>query len=376
MTRTWQSVRESIPGLRSVTYLNSASNGLLPPEVPDAVYAILKLRNEARDTREFEVLEVARERLAGLLNTSLDNVALTPSTNDGLNIAARTLDWHEGDNVLLGANEFPAVYYAFYPLIEKGVDVRVIEHEGYLTPDVFEAASDSRTRAIAVSAVSFHTGWRAPLADLGRLCRSHGWRFIVDGIQAVGTVPVDVEAAQVDFLAGAGNKWLMSPQGVGYLYVRPEVAIGSPVPSRGWHGNRNFMSGLTRYRDDPWPNARRFETGTINIPGYRGLCAAIDILNEVGLDNVHRRNQQLGLYLRTVIRRFPVKILAEPRNEHERSSVCSFIPQGDPEKLYQALHDHDVIVSLRDGAIRVAPHFYNTEADIDRFANVLESLIG
>lgn len=356
------------------TFLDHAAISPFPRRVRDAMVQYLDHRRVTfgfMDRDEEGIPARLRKTVARLINATPEEIAMVQNTSHGLNLVAQSLPFRSGDNIIFCDMEFPSNVYPWMLLErQKGVEARCIPHDGGgLTVEALEAHADRRTRAVAVSSVEFLTGFRTDLRAIGEWCRAHGAYFIVDGIQSLGAIPMDVRAYGVDFLAAGGPKWLMGPVGVGFLYCRRELLEEMQPPMAGcisvvgWEDWRDY--NLTFL-----PDACRFDLGGPNLVGMTGLMAAIELLLETGIENIHRHT----LYLTDVLiadlqrRGYPVVSNLDPAH---RSAIVSFSVSGDGRAAHACLREAGVAVSLRESYIRVSPHGYNTEEEVLRVGEVL-----
>jgi selenocysteine lyase/cysteine desulfurase len=319
----------------------------------------------------FARIEKARKSAARLIGARSDEIAFTKNTTQGVLLAANGIRWKRGDNVVMPSIEFPANVFPWLGLERRGVRVIFVKpREGRITAEMLAAACTARTRCVTVSSVQFSNGYRVDLAKLGRFCRGRGIFFHVDGIQSLGQLRCDVRAAGIDFLSTGGHKWLLGPVGTGFFYCRRELLDELDVSNPGWRGVKNAWSF---FEHDPTPraDAARFEEGTLNLYGIAGLGASLDRFLEIGMANVERRILGLAESLEEGLIARGYRIVS-PRGEGERSGILCFRhPKTKTETLYKKLGAANVVVSLRTGAIRLTPHFYNTEREVARVLDVL-----
>jgi selenocysteine lyase/cysteine desulfurase len=361
-------------------YLNAASMAPLPVRARAACEAHLARRADVHAMRgdDFEpTLQRARASAARLVNASPDEIALLPNTSYGINLAAQCLPIEEGRRIVVSDQEFPANVYPWINVAMEGrARVDVVHTDGLGRPDearLLEEIARGDVGIFALSAVQFATGWNADLARFGRACREHGTWFVVDGIQALGCVPVDVREAEVDVLATAGHKWLCGPFGTGFAYVRRELVDRMEPRIVGWTA-MEASADLTRCVDYRWewvPTARRFEVGTQAWQDVAGFTAAVELLLETGIERI--REHVFGLldplagWLAEQEDATIVSDLAPGR----RSGVFAF-RLGDTDRAYATLHRAGVMCALREGSVRIAPHLYNTAEEIATVIEMLE----
>lgn len=368
-------LRDEMEAATSVcTFLDHAAISPLPRRVRDAMVRYLDDRRVTfgmMDRDEEGIPARLRKTVARLINATPEEIAIVQNTSHGLNLVAQSLPFCPGDNIIFCDMEFPSNVYPWMLLErQKGVEARCIPHDGGgLTVEALEAHADRRTRAVAVSSVEFLTGFRTDLAAIGEWCRAHGAYFIVDGIQSLGAIPMDVRAYGIDFLAAGGPKWLMGPVGVGFLYCRRELLEEMSPPMAGcisvvgWEDWRDY--NLTFL-----PDARRFDLGGPNLVGMTGLMAAIELLLETGIENIHRHTLYLTDVLIADLERRGYRVVSN-LDPARRSAIVSFAVSGDVRAAHARLREAKVAVSLRESYIRVSPHGYNTEEEVLRVGEVL-----
>lgn len=314
----------------------------------------------------------ARRSVARLIGANEAEICLTRNTSHGLNVVAAGLPWQPGDNLITAETEFPANVYPWKNLERKGVKVRFAPaRDNRILVDDVAALIDDHTRLVTVSFVEFATGFRNDLVALADLCHAHDVLLCVDGIQGVGALPLDVGQVPLDFLAVGGPKWLMGPIGTGFLFIRRSHILGLDPAMAGWLGTTDVHEYF-RY-DLPWrDDARRFEEGSLNSVGAAGLDAAIKLLLSVGLDTIEQRIMALTDQLIQGLRECGYQVITPVQHWPERSGIVSFQHrQHDPAQLEQRLIEANVVISRRGSLIRVSPHFYNNEDDIDRLLSAL-----
>lgn len=319
-------------------------------------------------------IEEVRDSCAELIGGNANEIAFVKNTSHGISIVASGLEWNEGDNVIVFEKEFSSNIYPWLNLKDQGVDVRFItlKNERILFEDI-ESLIDSRTRLITMSSVQSVNGFMIDLKRLGRLCNDRGILFFVDAIQSLGAVSIDVKECGADFLSADGHKWLLAPEGIGIFYCKKELATKINPSLLGWKSvvdDHNFESFDFKLKD----NALRFEEGSFNTLGIYGLGAAVDLLLEVGVENIQQRVQDLGdLIIGEVEKRG--FILKTPKPKTERGGIISFSGSFDPKETAEKLFERNIVVNYRGGGLRVAPHFYNTEDEILKFFEVLDQVV-
>lgn len=359
-------------------YLNNASIGPIPERTRRALEEFDRRRTAPyrlpdRDLQA--ILATARQAAASLIGAAPGEVALAANTGHGISLAATALPLSPGDIVLVSAREFPANVYPWLLLRRRGIEVELAPCAPTGWPDedyLVERLGDPRVRVLAVSFVQFATGYRADLARLGAAARANGAYFVVDAIQGVGNSPLDVAETPVDVLACGGQKWLLSPWGSGFVYVRRGLVTALEPAIAGWmafEGTDDF-SRLTEYDPTFRSDARRFEMVTLPFQDFFGMTTSLGLLAEVGVASVAAQIEALHEPVLRWADARGVRVVS-PRDPVHRSAILSIAPR-DPVGAYRALKAAGVVCSMREGAIRLSPHFYNTVAEMERVVEVLE----
>lgn len=370
--------REQFPVTASWAFLDHAAVSPLP------VAAVAALREYADSLAENGVAAVGRwvsrvaevRRLAARLVNAADpdDVYFVPNTTHGIGIIAEGFPWRSGDNVVLAAEEYPANQYPWMNLAPRGVEVRTVPSRGSrIAIDDIRNAMDARTRVLTVSMVEFASGFRHDLAALGQLCRERDIFFFVDAIQGLGVFPLDVQALPIDALSADSHKWLLGPEGAGIGYVRREwVERLHPFGVGAFSVVNPLAFSTIDFRLKP--HAGRFEGGALNVAGISAMGASIELFLNAGIDNLQHRVLQLTDYLceRAQARGWTV---FSSRADSEKSGIVSLthptLPSAEVMKRCRAA---GVIVNSRAERVRVSPHAYNSEAEIDRFLTAAEGV--
>lgn len=324
--------------------------------------------------RWMDRVEAVRALSARLIGADKDEIAFVKNTSHGISIVTSGLDWRKGDNVVVFEKEFPSNIYPWLDLKRKGVEVRFIPHKGdRIGLDDIEGLIDKRTRLVTMSSVQSLNGFMIDLRVLGELCRSKGALFFVDAIQSLGVIPMDVKDCGADFLAADGHKWLLAPEGTGIFYCRRELAQELKPSLIGWKSIKREYD----YENIDFTlkeNALRFEEGSFNVMGIRALGAAMELLFEIGIERICGRVHDIGdLIIDEAEKRgFGIRT---PRDRNERGGIVSFSGDFDPMTLKKKLRESDIVVNNRGGAIRLAPHFYNTEEEIIRAFEEIDRIL-
>ena len=370
----WSAFRSQFPVTASWAFLDHAAVAPLPAPAVAALhdYAGSLAANGVTAVGKWvaRVAEV-RKLAAKLINAAdADDVYFVPNTTHGISVVAEGFPWTAGDNVVLAAEEYPANQYPWMNLAHRGVEVRAVPSRGSrVAIDDIRAAMDSRTRVLTVSAVEFASGFRHDLDALGELCRARDVFFFVDAIQALGAFPIDVQTTPIDALAADGHKWLLGPEGAGVGYVRREwVERLHPFGVGAFSVLNPLAFSTIDFRLKP--HAGRWEGGALNVPGITALGASIELLLNAGIENVRRRVIELTDYLcdRAVSLGWSA---FSARAAGEKSGIVALLHPALPaDEVMKRCRAAGVAVNSRAGRVRVSPHAYNTEAEIDRFLAV------
>jgi len=353
-------------------FLNHASTGPMPQRTVDALQRFNQHRAEPwRLSQEvqFGTLAKARVGCARMIGADPSEIALMVNTSYGLNLAARALPFSAGDVVITSDREYPSNVYPWMELeASRGITLKRIPCDGVLPDEeaILAALDGPRVRGLVLSWVSFATGYRIDVAKLGRACRERGIWFVLDSIQGVGAAPLDVREVDVDVVACGAQKWLLSPWGSGFVWLRPDLVQSLRPVDVSWMATRN-SDDFTRltdydftYRDD----ARRFEVITLPYQDFAGLNASLDLFFEVGLPTVYASVERLATRIVDWALANRDVRLVTPAERARRAGTVAVAPR-DPVAASERLTAAGVIHSLREGAIRLSPHFYNTEEEID-----------
>lgn len=361
------------------TFLNAASTGPLPRRCIDAVVHWTRLRatpHHLSDELLFDTLARSRTLIGRLIGASPAEIALAVNTGYGMNVAARALPLEPGDVVLTPDLEFPANIYPWW----AAANARQLEYrrvpldDGVLDLDALLAAmQDDRVKCVSVSWLDSGNGARVDLARLGSACRERGIYLVVDAIQGVGAVPLDLRALSVDILACGAQKWLLSPWGTGFVYVREslvrelEPPIVSWMAPKGTDDFRRLRDYDMTWRDD----ARRFEFITLPFHDFAGMNASLELFFEIGPDRVANHIEGLcTTIVEWAHERRGVRLVTPAARERRGGIVC--LRPKDGERASKRLRERGVVHSLREGNIRLSPHMYNTIHDVQLALDALE----
>jgi cysteine desulfurase / selenocysteine lyase len=369
--------RREFPICARKIYCAHAADAPLPRRVAEAMHATIERAcvNARSYDDELERIEETRALVARLLGCETEEISFTGPTASGLNTVANGLDWKEGDEVVCYLDDYPADVYPWLALERHGVKPVLLKTArlGEITPEVVERALTKRTKLVALASANYISGYRIDLDAIGRLCAERSILFSVDAIQTVGVSPVSLQ--HVDFASAGAQKWMLGPSGAGILFVRKSRRdLLRPAIIGGWNVvSPNFIAQReVRFET----GGRKFEPGAYTHSVIAGLRAAVELLFEAGPNEITRRSGEATQSLRDQITPSGFEFLS-PAEEKSRSGILTFRhPRIDSERLWGALTKEDIVVSLRvDRAnqswLRVSPHFYNTDAEIERIAELL-----
>ena len=365
----WSAIRSEFPALTHWTYLNSATFGQLPRRSTDAVARHFAHRDELACSdflNWFDDMDQVRGSVGELIGCGAEDVAFVGNASSGLAILLNGMTWREGDRVLTLDDEFPNNLYALGDLERLGVIYDSCPWERF-----YDAITE-RTRVVAISSVNYNTGFAPPLEEIATYLRARGVLFYVDGTQSLGALQFDVTRIQPDVLSVHGYKWLLSPVGAGFVYVRPGLREQLHPNAIGWRSHKtwrdvdNLHHGLPEFSD----KAERFEGGMIPFALLHAMNASIEMMLEIGPEAIERRVLELASVVREALRDCGATV-----SDHRSPIVTGRFEKADPSVLAKSLRERRILVAARKGQLRVSPHFYNTEADIETFARELHTLV-
>jgi len=365
--RSWHG---EFPVTRDWVYLDLANKAPLPRRVKTAWEGFLNEMHETPGPKEAwkNRLEVLRHKIATLIGARSGEIAFTKNTSEALNIIAQCIPMAPGDNLVVHAREHPNNLHTWLHLRSKGVDVRVVESPGDdVRLEDISSAIDLSTRLVAVSAVSYCTGRKLDLKTLAGLCHAQNALLIVDGVQAVGTVRLNVADLGIDAMACGSQKGLLCTHGIGFLYCREDLARDlTPVyAARSSLASHDFATTHL----DFLPDARRFEHGNLNYGGAYALDAAIDLIADVGLSAIETRVKELTDHLIGLLEARGLPVIT-PRTWEDRAGIVVF-GVDHPLRVHADLTAKKFVLSAVEGGIRAVPHFYNNESELEALAAAL-----
>ncbi len=315
-----------------------------------------------------------RALAAGVLGAEPEEVALLSNTTAGINLVAEGFPWQPGDNVVTRADEFPSNQYPWLNLAARGVEVRrlPVGEDGSLDLDRLADACDARTRMVTLSWVAYANGWRHDLDEVARVVHDRGALLFLDAIQGLGVFPLDVRRTPVDFLAADGHKWLLGPEGAALFYCRREHLDRLRPLGVGWNSVVH-QHDFTRIEPDWKPTAERYEGGSPNCAGFIGLGASLELLASIGFEAISARVLEVTDRACERLAAAGARIVSN-REGDRRSGIVTFtLPGADHQQVRQRCLQRGVVLSCRGGGLRISPHAYNNDADLDRLLEGIES---
>jgi cysteine desulfurase/selenocysteine lyase len=353
----WIAIRAEFPALRRWSYLNTATLGLISNRTRGAVEAHFRRRDELANTdfaAWWEDTDCLRGAIAGLLSCTAEDIAFIPNASTALALALTAVEWRDGDEILTLTHEFPNQTYA----AAKIPGVRSVETD----LDRFWEAISPRTRMVVLSTVSYQTGLRAPWETMVRPLRERGIFFYVDGTQSFGALVTSLSPNAPDMFAVNCYKWACAPPGAGFLYVRGEVRTRLHPSVVGWRSDAGWRDQTNLRHTDPVFSsaAERYEGGLLAFPSLYGLQASLEEISEIGIANIEQR----------------VLALAKLCGGDGSSNIVTLPLQADQAPaLAASLLEQKIVVAARRGKLRISPHFYNTEEDIERLQSALTASV-
>ena len=378
-------VRAALPATGAGIYLNTGTAGPLPRETAAAMAEVAEWElatgraHASLFAETFERMAEARAAVAAILTSDIDTVALTHSTTDGMNIGSWSVDWRPGDRAVTNSLEHPGGLGPLYAARDRfGVDLAIVDlgdgGDDAQTLAAFEAAITPRTRLVSISHVAWSTGAVLPVARIAELAHARGALVVVDGAQSAGAIPVDPGALGADVYAIPGQKWLLGPEGMGALWVRPEALERVHQTFAGYF---SFETADGRGMGVPWSSTRRFEATNYHRPSVVGLARSCGWLSMyVGLDWAYRRAATLARRAADLLAAIPGVELLTPR--HQMATLVSFRIAGwTPDQALDEL-GRRVFAIARTlppvNALRVSVGFFNTDEEIERFCAAVAEL--
>ncbi|TML09747.1 MAG: aminotransferase class V-fold PLP-dependent enzyme [Actinobacteria bacterium] len=366
-------IRHRFPIFDRLVYINSCSQGALSDAVREAYARYLADWDEHGAPWEYwvEQLEAARRSVAGLINASEDEVAVTTSVSAGVSALASGLGFETGrDKVVVSDFEFPTIGQIWHAQERRGARVVHVpaEPDATIPLERFDAAIDEETALVSVTHVCFRNGSRIDVAGVTELAHERGALVLLDAYQSVGSIPVDVRALECDFLAAGVLKYLLGSAGLGFLYCRRDLVEQIQPTATGWFADRNIFE-MDIHDYSPAPTARRFEAGTPPIPAIYAGIAGIELMQEIGIEETEAHVRELNELLLSGLDELGARVVTPRAAEQRGALVC--VASSDVDQLVGALAEGGVVTSSRDDNLRISAHSYNTAEDVTTVLGLL-----
>ena len=310
-----------------------------------------------------------------LIGCAPADISIIRSTSEGLSLIAEGLGLKKKDEVLVGNEEFAANVSPWLGL--ERLDVKIVrfpQPDGRIDPQVIDDHIGERTKVVAVSWVAFHSGWIAPLAQLGRICRDRKILLVVDAIQGLGVLPMHMGAMGVDAVVADSHKWLLGPEGTGLMATSPELRSRLHPVISGWRNvvlaPRDYFLQRLEYHDD----GRRFEAGAANDIGVAGLAAALDLIAAIERENIQARVETLARLLTRILIGHGWEVYSPGSGQPIAGIVAARHPSVSPADARRRLRERRVVVSVRQGNVRFSPHFYTTKGELEALDRILQKV--
>ncbi len=375
--------REAFPVCEGSIFLAHAAVTALPRAVGEAMadYALASCRQQQEFSAVLRDIRTTRQLAARLIGARWEEIALLGPTSLGLSLFANGIDWRAGDELVCYADDYPANVYPWLELERRGVVVRRLRADspGAVTPELVKSALSERTRLVALASCHFFSGYRLDVEAIGALLSGRGILFALDAIQTLGAFPLDVVSAHVDLLSADAHKWLLGPMAMGIVYVAERhFETVRPTLLGAW--NVQCPKFLAQETVEFVPTAQRYEPGVLNTSGVYGMKAALELLLEQGVDRIAARLLALKAVLLGQLVPLGFEVLGPAVGPNASGITTVWHPQRAASVLFQALEAGGVVASLRHDRsgreyLRFSPHFYNTEAELFRVAEVLRGAL-
>jgi selenocysteine lyase/cysteine desulfurase len=368
----WNRLREDFPVTKKYSYLANAAISPIPIQVQNAVSDFYKdntIYGGTRWQKWIDCIEEARRMYAAFIGARPEEIAFTHSTSEGMNIIAHMLA-HRG-HAISNDLEFPS---SNLPWINRGADMTIVPSRNGMVPiERIRKAIGKKTRTIITSHVQYSTGFKQDLETLSEICGEENLYLVVNATQSIGALNFDVGKFGVDFTVANGHKWMLSSFGIGTLYIQSkllddESGLNPPFFSQFGQEDREHFDNMKIRMSK---NASKFELSTPHFPNIIALKAAIAYISKINILRIEERIRYLTQYLIDRLAELKIQVLSPLSNTH-RSAIIVFKSRS-PEHLVAYLGKKRIIVSARGGGIRVSPHFYNDEGDIDYLISALKT---
>lgn len=366
------------PVTQKHVFLGHAGVSALPRRVSEAIrdYALQSTLGDQELLVPSFQIQQTRAVAAQLLHAQPDEVAFVGPTSLGLSMVAGGLRFRRTDNILIYFDDFPSNVYPWMALADRGIQVRLLNTRelGRIRPVDVIGQVDEQTRLVALASAHFLSGYRIELEPIAKYLRERNILFCVDGIQTLGAFPTTVE--NIDFLVADAHKWLLGPCAAGILYVKKDIQPAMRPAIYGWH-NVKSPGFVAQEQIELQTDSRKFEAGTENLLGLVGLRAAMELILELGVENIAAEILRKRAWFVPALQQKGYTVLHADAKPENASGIITFFKPGEETKVIhdklEAANISTIIRTDRAGKqyIRVSPHFYNTDAELQRVLEVL-----
>jgi cysteine desulfurase / selenocysteine lyase len=355
----WEAVRGEFPALAHWTYLNTATFGQLPRRATEAVARHFAHRDEVACwdfLTWYDDADRLRSKIGQLICCGAEDIAFVPNASTALGILLTGLDWRQGDRIVTLEHEFPNNLYA--PALLDRFGVKMIESSW----ERFYESVDERTRLVAISSANYNTGFAPPLEEIAKFLRSRGVLLFVDGTQSLGALRFNASRIRPDMLAVHAYKWMLSPNGAGFMYVHPDLRERLRPNVMGWRSHRDWRNVDNLHHGVPelTSTAEKYEGGSVSSSLLYAMEASVGLMLEIGPEAIEQRVLGLAGKTREILRELGGSV-----EEYASPIVAARFDNQDVSALARSLKEKRVLVAARRGHLRVSPHFYNNEQDLE-----------
>ncbi len=382
-------IREEFPLLRKKVYLNCAAAGPPMRRVSEVMLDLWKKKLEGKTAGR---APDTKAEVAKLISADPEEICWVSRVTQGINIVASMVEAGKGDNIVVTDLAYPSNTYPWFPFMDKNVDIRRIENkDGIITTADFEEAIDDNTKVVSISSVEWTTGLKYDMKSISEIAHEHGAIVLDDAYQSVGPTKVDAHSNGVDFLVSGSGKWLCAPGTASIFYARKDIIEDwepayrfysniQTTPGRGLGFGEENHNNIEGYMKPVKTTADRFNRGTVTGDAVKGLHASVEYFNQLGPRNIEKRNHKISGYLMDGLKDLGVKLNTPWDPKMRGGSVTYHTGSYELNKMsYEAITKNNITLAHRysggAGGIRVAPHFFNTEADIDRLLKEQKKLL-
>ena len=371
--------------LGDAIFLNVSQVVMPPKRVQDAYRRFMDdyVSNFGMDvvSRAWDIVNNTRPKLQKLIGAKdAHEIAFVKNTAEGISILANGLTYHEGDNIVIADQEHQSVLFPWIAVHERhGVELKVVKSiDGEIPTEDMISAIDEHTRVLMVSAVQFSTGFLSDLKCLGQACKEKGVIFAVDGIQALGRLELDVQDCHIDWLAAGSNKGLLGTLGAGFVYCSDRIVKDIIPCYAGYQSTVSHVappSVTTEFDHLEWyPHARRFESGNLSYNCIEAISNGVDLILELGVENIDAHVRKLEKYLREKIADLSLPVVQAKDPKHWGGVICVYYPAEHEDEVVRILQKHQIYCTMRGGYIRFGLEFYNTMEQMDIVSDALHEI--